>query len=300
MDASLNKLDTAYGGMLYLDVSSGSVNLTTAQASNPVIYITGTLHSNTVVGFPPTVAGRRIILPGCTMGSFYLWIRANNGSDGVGVYFWSGFGVPYGIVVTPNRVYWDYGSAGPGTIIDVPTGWPGNGYLPCDGRYVSMTQHDLLYDAIGGIVSGGSFRLPDYRGSVLAMADQIGAIPAAGPYSANTGNRGVLNSWGIQTFAGQAQHTLLTNEMASHTHSDSGHGHPGSSQDAHQHGGVQQTGVGSYYTFTGNPWFGPGVTDWQAPAVHIATGYANISYAGGNAPHDNVQPTTTTMKMIKW
>ncbi len=126
------------------------------------------------------------------------------------------------------------------TIADKPTGFPGNGWLPCDGRYVGMQLHDILWDVIGGTygVIGtfptGSFKLPDFRGTVRAMADQIGTVPATGPFAANTGNRGILNSWGLNTFAGEANHVLSIGEMPSHNHIDAGHVHP-ASQAAHNH-----------------------------------------------------------------
>jgi microcystin-dependent protein len=307
MDGSLRALDTAYGGMLNLSVSGGTHVLTTTEASNQVINVTGTLGSNQVIAFPPTVAGRRIIIPSCAMGSFALYVRGNNGNDGIGVFFWIQFGVPYGIVVTPSRVYWDYGAVDAGTIVDRPTGWAGNGWLPCDGRYVGQAQFDLLYDIIGGTwgISGGSFKLPDLRGTVLAMADQIGTVPGSGPYAVNAGNRGILNSWGLTTFAGEANHQLSWNEMPAHNHADAGHGH-GGSQDAHVHNVVLPGSFGG-----GLGQYGPPVpllnqgstnvgTDARQPGVYVGTGYANIQNAGGSGAHNNIQPTTCTMKMIKW
>jgi hypothetical protein len=53
---------------------------------------------------------------------------------------------------------------------------------------------------------------------------------------------------------------------------------------------VQQTGVGNYYTFTGNPWFGPGVTDVQQPPVHISAAAAGL---GAAQPAVNVNAANT-------
>jgi microcystin-dependent protein len=303
MNSSLRQLDTAYGGMLSLSVSGGTTVLTTAQASNPVINLTGTLSSNQVIAFPSTVSGRRIIIPNVGMGNFALYVRGNNGNDGVGVFFWIGFGIPYGIVVTPGRVYWDYGAVDVGTIVDKPTGFAGNGWLPCDGRYVDQGQFDLLYDVIGGTwgISGGAFKLPDYRGTVTAMADQIGTVPGAGPYAINAGTRGILYGWGLTTFAGEANHVLSAAEMPSHNHTDSGHAHsvydPG-----HQHlvsnialGGGVNIQPGSGFNQTGTV-----ATDIRAANITVNAAAANITYAGGSGAHNNIQPTTCTMKMIKW
>jgi len=303
MDNSLRSLDTAYGGELTLTVTGGTTVLTTAQASNPVIYINGTLSSNAIVAFPPTVAGRRIIIPACTMGNFALFVRGNSGTDANGVYFWQAFGVPYGIVVTPSRVYWDYGGVGAGTIIDVPLGFPGNGWLPCDGRYVSQVSHDILYSILGGTygISGSSFKLPDFRGTTLAMADQIGAVPGAGPFSQNLGNRGILNSWGMNTFAGEANHQISIAEMPGHDHafSQTPHNHP---DPGHAHGNVMNpVSSGGYYSLGPYP---PEITagNTAAAVTGIQAANANISFSaqGGWAAHNNIQPTVTTMKMIKW
>jgi hypothetical protein len=39
-----------------------------------------------------------------------------------------------------------------------------------------------------------------------------------------------------------------------------------------------------------------------AASIGVDAAYANINFAaqGGSAAHNNVQPTTTTMKMIRW
>jgi microcystin-dependent protein len=311
MDNSLRALDTAYGGELSLAVSGGTHVLTTTEASNPILFLNGTLGSDQYVYYPGNVGGRRVIIPDVNLNGHTLYVRGNGGADATGVYFWISFGIPYPIIVTPGRVYWDYGGAQPGTIVDLPLGFAGNGWLPCDGRWVNMGLHDLLYDTIGGTwgVSGsfpsGLFKLPDYRGTVTAMADQIGTVPGSGPYAYNAGNRGILNSWGVTTFAGEANHQLSVAEMPAHNHADAGHGH-GGSQDAHAHNvtipGTFGGGLGQY---------GPPVplinqasmltqTDTRQPGVYVGTGYANIQNNGGSNAHNNVQPTNCTMKVIKW
>lgn len=307
MDNSLNSLDAAYGGMLYLACSGGTVELTLAQAANPIIEFYGTLGSDQYISFPP-IGGRRVIIQGLNLNGFTLYIRGNNFDDPTGIYFFTSFGIPYPIIVTPSRVYWDYGPLGPGTVTDFPVGFIHNGWLPCDGRWVSQAQHDLLYDIVGGTwgISGGSFKLPDYRGTVTAMADQIGTVPGSGPYAQNTGNRGVLNSWGMNTFAGEANHQISVAEMPGHNHPgsyNSGHGHA-ASQDPHTHTvnpGITGSGFGA--AIGSNAAFGNQTTSGaSANGVYVGTGYANIVVAaqGSWAAHNNIQPTTTTMKMIKW
>jgi microcystin-dependent protein len=304
MDNSLRSLDTAYGGCLSLSLSGGTHQLTVAEASNPILNLSGTLSSDQYLYFPP-IAGKRIIVQGVNLNGHLLYVRGNNGSDVNGVYFWTSFGIPYGLVVLPWRVHWDYGSVNPGTIIDVPVGWIGNGWLPCDGRYVIQALHDILYDVVGGTwgISGGSFKLPDYRGTVLAMADQVGTLPGSGPLAVNEGNRGILYSWGVGINAGgEATHTLSAAEMPSHNHGDSGHGH-GVYDPQHAHGYTQATNFNLYggqYPSTGAVSQSGATTGASPTYISIYTGYANISYAGGSGGHNNVQPTSTTIKMIRW
>jgi len=310
MDNSLRTLDTSYGGYLSLANTGGVTQLTLAQASNPVIVLTGTLTSNAYVYFPP-IAGRRIILPACNMNGFALFVRGNNGVDQSGVYFWNGFGVPYGIVVLPNRVSWDYGALDAGSIVDKPTGYAGNGWLPLDGRWVNMGLHDILWDVVGGTwgssgtFPSGSFKLGDFRGTTRAMADQIGTVPGAGPFAQDMGNRGILNSWGLNTFAGEAYHTLSVAELAYHGHGviDPGHTH-GVSDPGHTHGMGGSYGYGIGSIAPPNPLVRSGDQQSEGSATHISiigagTGIT-IGGMGSNAAHNNVQPTTTTMAMIKW
>jgi microcystin-dependent protein len=307
MDSSLTTLDTAYGGYLSLAVSGGTHQLTLAEAANPIILLSGTLSSDQYVYFPP-VAGRRIIMPSVNLNGFTIYVRGNNGTDTNGVYFWTGFGIPYGIVVLPWRVHWDYGQCSPGTIADFPTGWCGNGWIPCDGRWVFQSLHDILYDVIGGTwgVSGPYFKMPDYRGTVLAMADQIGTVPGQGPYAVNEGSRGILNNWGVTTYAGESNHTLGWGEMPYHNHgvSDPGHAH-GVADPGHVHGGVvvgatpyggpfQGAISGGNFTYGNTSGAGTGI------GIYGAGTNVSIQAAGGSGAHNNIQPTTCTMKMIKW
>ena len=104
----------------------------------------------------------------------------------------------------------------------------------------------------------------------------------------------------MNTYAGEANHQLSIAEMPGHDHgySQTPHNHP---DPGHAHGGVMvPTGAG-YYSLGVYP---PEITQGNTAVsgANLQPAYANISFAaqGGWGAHNNIQPTTTTMKMIKW
>lgn len=86
-----------------------------------------------------------------------------------------------------------------------------DGWLVCDGRTVSATKYQKLFNAIaytyGG--SGANFRLPDMRGRVA------GAI-GAGAVTDSAGR--ALTNRTPGTYTGEEVHLLSTTEMPAHTH----------------------------------------------------------------------------------
>lgn len=293
-NANYTKIDSAFGGTLSLSgLTGGMTVLTAAQANNKCFVLSGNLAANQVVAFPPIGGGQKYIFPNCALNGFGLYIRGNNGADQSGPYFLVQFAIPYGVLVTPGRVYWDYGSAPPGTLQDFPFGFVHPGWIPCDGRGANTTEQDLLFDLIGYSFGGGgaTFNVPDFRGYVRPCADNIG-----------TGSAGRLFNWGINAAGGESTHVLSVAELAYHTHADAGHGHA-ASQDAHSHGGVitgAQPSGGAFAGQIGGANLLTGRTDTQQPNVYIGAGYANIQAAGSNAAHNNTQPSQTVMTCIRW
>jgi microcystin-dependent protein len=290
MDASLSTIDSAYGGTLSIpSLTGGLMVLTSAQANNNVFVCTGNLTSNQVIGFPPIGGGVKYIIPNVTLNGFGLYIRGNNGADQSGPYFLVQFGIPYGVLVTPGRVYWNYGATPPASLQDFPTNFTHPGWIPCDGRGANTTEQDLLFDLIGyGFGgSGTTFLVPDYRGCIRPMADNIG-----------TGSAGRLFGWGTNSQGGEATHVLSVAEIASHNHADTGHGHavfdPG-----HAHGGVVVPG-GTFALGVAGWNTQPGNTAAAVTQISLYAGYANITYNGGSGGHNNVQPSYTVQTCIRW
>jgi microcystin-dependent protein len=292
MDATLNSLDSAYGSQLTLTtLTGGAMTLTQAQANNKYFFLGGNLTSNQLIYFPPIGSGIKYIFPACTMNGFGLYIRGNNGADQSGPYFLIQFAIPYGVLVTPSRIYWDYGGVHVGSLADFPMGFIPPGWLPCDGRGANTTQQDLLFDLIGYSYggSGSTFLLPDYRGCVRPMADNIG-----------TGSAGRLFNWGIGAQGGESTHVLSVDELAYHTHPDAGHGH-GASQTPHSHT-VIAANSGAAGLANGGALAGAvlNTTSVAQPAVSVNVGVANIQPTGSNFGHNNVQPSATVMTCIRW
>ena len=179
-------LDNNLGGVASISLSNANVTLSSSQAQNLVIKLSGTLSANVVVSSPNI--GFCMVENNCTGAYTVNWV-ANFGSGSVGSQYLLGQGMRALLVSDTSagaRVA-DSGLVPSGTRTtffqaSAPTGW---------------TQVTTLNDYLPRIVNG-----------------------TGGGTSAGTGFSSVNAS---VTTAG---HTLTTAEMPSHTHTDSGHTHP--------------------------------------------------------------------------
>lgn len=153
--------------------------------------------------------------------------------------------------------------------VAAPTGW-----LFCIGQAVSRTTYADLFVATGsGAVWGAgdgttTFNVPDIRGRAT-----IGCDPATAGTNAFTSSRvttATASSLQIGGYGGEEQHTLITDEIPSHSH------------NYNFTGRIVTTGLGG----------GGNVSQAEVPAS-TAT-----SATGGGLPHNNMIPNIFMPKII--
>ena len=136
------------------------------------------------------------------------------------------------------------------------------------GQNLSRTTYSDLFGLWGTTYGNGdgttTFGVPDMRGRVIAGKDNMGGTAA----SRLTGTSGGVNGTVLGAAGGAQQHQLITAELASHTHT----GNPTSGR----------------YGANSDPQtvFRPSSGDSTGSTVTII-----INNAGGDTPHNNVQPT---------
>lgn len=142
-----------------------------------------------------------------------------------------------------------------GWIIPYVTSSAPDGTLPCDGSNHLRTDYPDLYAVLDSafIVDADNFITPDLRGKTVI---------------------GVSSTHAIGTNGGSETHTLITAEIPSHNHTDTGHIHT-----------------------TGNSLTGVALTPGELPVLLpnpipavTGTGYAGITNTGGGSAHNNMQP----------
>ncbi len=145
------------------------------------------------------------------------------------------------------------------------------GWLPCDGRLVSITDYEALFSLIGTTYGGNgqsTFAVPDLRGRV-----PLGSGTLAG--SANV----------VGQMVGQETVTLTTQQLP-----------------AHSHPVMASAAVGTSTVPTGQVFAaGPASAQfYAAPTTPVPVAMASnmVSPAGGSQPHNNCAPTLAIQACI--
>lgn len=137
-------------------------------------------------------------------------------------------------------------------------------WLPCNGQSVLRADYPDLFTVIGtayGAVDTSHFTLPDLRGTVVM---------------------GQGSGYTLANLVGEASHVLTVAELASHSHSDTGHVH------------TEITAVPTLIAI------GAGVPAPSAlPGVGVTgTGFAGITSTGSDTAHNNIQPSLPMTYLI--
>ena len=153
------------------------------------------------------------------------------------------------------------------------------GYAFCHGQLLPISQNEALFQLIGTTYGGDgqtTFGLPDLRGRVPAGVGQ-------GPG---------LQSYFLGEVGGSETTTLTVQQMAAHTHTVDSSAFTATAR-CRNGPGNQQTPVGNVHANEA-----AGVTMPYSSATPNAAmsgspaiaGGATAAAAGGNQPHDNMQP----------
>lgn len=269
--------DNNMGGVTSVALSNVNVTLSASQAQNLTVTLTGTLLANITVKTP--CIGFFFVVNNCT-GNFAVTLQANFGAGDIG----SGLIVPQGtrlflISDTTNGVQYAASPAS-GTLIGEIKAYAGSsapaGWQLCYGQAISRSLYAALFAVIGTTYGTGdgstTFNVPDLRGRAIAGLDNMGGSDAGRLDWANT----------LGTTGGEQYHTLITAEMPSHTHTDSGH--------THSYGGL-----GPLFAYG----LGSNAGLQQTGTATTGTGNANIQNTGGGGAHNNMMPTMLVNWLIR-
>jgi microcystin-dependent protein len=282
--AALSVIDKNLGGILSIGLTNANVTLSTTDAQNGIIRLTGILTGNVIVTFPGV--GSFYIIENVTTGNFSIVL-----SNGVG-----------GSVIPPRNTrsfiatdatngvrFAGQSSLPPGTIIDyagstVSASITGSEFLVCDGSAVSRTTFSALFaaiDVLWGVGDGSTtFNVPNLVGRTRAMIDAGGSVLS--------GATTVGSALGAQSIT-ISQANLPAVTLAGTTSSDGAHTHTvndaifkGSSAGG---GGVNQI------------WTGNTTVATSSAGTHTHT--VSVPLGGSGTSISNAQPTAIVYCLIK-
>lgn len=156
-------------------------------------------------------------------------------------------------------------------------------YFYCNGQLLPISQYSALFSLLGTTYGGdgvNTFALPDLRSRV-----PVGGGMGASPSTNTTVNCGDLG--------GETYHTLVTAEMPAHNHEIVVSNTAATQATATAGVSIATPGSGSGREFA--PTFGFN-TDVPNTQLNIASGMS----AGGNVPHNNMQPYLGMSYIICW
>jgi microcystin-dependent protein len=331
LNADLTIIDNRFGSPVTVDCSGSSdIVVSTSQAQNIAQLLTGTLTGN--INYKMPVAGGFYIVNNATTGAFTVKVIVTGGTTGVTIPQGSSClvfcnanattvsavlsylpsltvdAVSTAALTVTGTTSFPVGSINSaaiaslpsnpipvGTVMDFAGSSTPGGFLLCFGQTVLVATYPALAAVLGTTYGGDgvtTFGIPDCRGRIGAGLDNMGGTPA----NRLTGSTYGVDGSTLGAVGGEQNHTIVTTEMAAHTHDNGSlvtstagdHQHTANSGNTGFTGSVFLQTSGSVGTLT---------TNTAGAHNHSITG--SMGSVGGNTGHNNVQPTIIFNKIIK-
>jgi microcystin-dependent protein len=156
-----------------------------------------------------------------------------------------------------------YGTIIQSAAVNIPDGW-----LNCNGASILKETYMNLFGAIGYTYggSGTNFNVPDIRGRVA-----VGSGTGSGLAIRTLGDIG-----------GEESHTLTTDEIPSHTHTNN------------------TSTTQGLITVTGSNTMNASVNGGSEPDLYATPALLTINNTGGSQSHNNMQPFIVLNYLIKY
>ena len=145
-----------------------------------------------------------------------------------------------------------------------PFNFAPSGWAWCDGQLLPLSQNTALFSLLGTMYGGNgktNFALPDIQGRAVMH-------PGQGPG---------LSLHDLGETGGSETVTLLESEIPAHAHAT----------NASQGDGIERTAAGQL------PATGIAISQYQAPGPLTSLSPSAVAPAGGDQPHNNLQPYLT-------
>jgi microcystin-dependent protein len=166
INSNTSATNNAFGGVLAVSITAADVTLTSDQAQNMALTLSGTLTGNRTLFIPSGVSGSWVV-KNTTTGTYSVTVSNVAGSATTVI----SQGTSALVFSDGTNVYQanDMGGNPAGTMIQFAGTSAPSGYLWCDGSAVLRTVYARLFTAIGttwGVGDGSStFNLPDSQGA---------------------------------------------------------------------------------------------------------------------------------------
>ena len=307
VNGNFTSIDSMFGGITTLPLSSSPITLLTSQAYSAVIRLTGTLTANIAITLPSlykfwTFDNQILNSPS----SFAVTLVSTSGTSVIGVppltqdVYYDGTTVKYKNL-GKFAEYWDYAAAAVPTWVTASTVPP---YLNCNGTAFSSATYPLLANHLG------TTTLPDSRGNVriaynqgtnrvtVINGDVLFSIGGDQNFQAHS-HTGSGTTLGVSQFHTHTGGGTTTNETADHSHN--GSGNTAGESANHSHNASVSGGVFGSVSLPFN-YLGGGSQGGQGAAIVVTNSNETVAHGhfysftttGASNPHQHFYSFTTS------